>query len=167
MITTIRDFFRNSFDAGSEAEPADREYAVRLATATLLVEVARADFEESGQEQEAIHLLLQKHFVLSKAHTNALFEAATEHADTSVSLHEFTRVLHQHLSEAEKHQVIALLWRVALADSVLDKHEDHLVRKVAGLLYVSHRDLVRIKHQVREEHEGREPPSLDTAPDQA
>ena len=43
-----------------------------------------------------------------------------------------------------------MLWRVALADRRLDKHEDYLVRKVADLLYVSHSDLIRIRNRVHE-----------------
>jgi uncharacterized tellurite resistance protein B-like protein len=42
-----------------------------------------------------------------------------------------------------------MLWRVALADDRLDKHEDHVVRKVAGLLYVTHSDLIRIRNTVK------------------
>ena len=42
-----------------------------------------------------------------------------------------------------------MLWQVALADSRLDKHEDHLVRRIAELLYVSHSDLIRIRNRVR------------------
>jgi uncharacterized tellurite resistance protein B-like protein len=45
-----------------------------------------------------------------------------------------------------------MLWRVALADEHLDKHEDHLVRKIAGLLYVSHADLIRIRNRVHPAH---------------
>ena len=40
-------------------------------------------------------------------------------------------------------------WQVALADNRLDKHEDHLVRRLAELLYVSHSDLIRIRNRVR------------------
>ena len=44
-----------------------------------------------------------------------------------------------------------MLWRVALADSELDKHEDYLVRKVADLLYVPHQDLIRIRNRVSDD----------------
>jgi len=62
--------------------------------------------------------------------------------------------LHEQLSLAEKHDVVEMLWRVAFADLHLDKHEDHLVRKVAGLLYVSHGDLIRIRNEVRDSMPG-------------
>ncbi len=45
--------------------------------------------------------------------------------------------------------MVEMLWQVALADRRLDKHEDHLVRRIAELLYVSHSDLIRIRNRVR------------------
>jgi uncharacterized tellurite resistance protein B-like protein len=65
-----------------------------------------------------------------------------------VELQAFTRRLHEQLTEAEKHRVIEMLWKVALADQHLDKHEDHLIRRIADLLYVPHRDLIRIRNRV-------------------
>jgi uncharacterized tellurite resistance protein B-like protein len=67
-----------------------------------------------------------------------------------VSLQSFTRRLVEQLTEAEKHRVVEMLWRVALADRHLDKHEDYVVRQVADLLYVSQRDLIRIRNRVYE-----------------
>ena len=77
-----------------------------------------------------------------------LIQEAEREADHAVSLQEFTRALHEQLSIGEKHSVIEMLWRVALADSKLDKHEDSLIRKVAELLYVPHNDLIRIRNRV-------------------
>ena len=41
-----------------------------------------------------------------------------------------------------------MLWRVTCADGRVDKHEEYLVRKIADLLYVSHRDYIRMKLKV-------------------
>jgi uncharacterized tellurite resistance protein B-like protein len=43
-----------------------------------------------------------------------------------------------------------MLWKVAFADQRLDKHEDYVVRKVAELLYVPHRELIRIRNQIQD-----------------
>jgi uncharacterized tellurite resistance protein B-like protein len=63
-------------------------------------------------------------------------------------LQSFTRQLHEELSNEEKLSVVEMLWRVAIADSTLDKHEDHLIRKIGGLLYISHSDLIRVRNRV-------------------
>ena len=45
-------------------------------------------------------------------------------------------------------QIIEMLWRLALSDENLDKHEDYLVRKVADLLYVTNSIVLKIRHKV-------------------
>lgn len=149
MLRELREIFNNTL-ASSEEGSADRDHVLRLATATLLIEVVRADHEEDLAENRAVFSQLKAFFELSEEETSLLVKEAEEEADHAVSLQTFTRNLHENLSVREKHAVIEMLWRVALADSHLDKHEDHLVRKVAGLLYVSHRDLIRIRNTVRD-----------------
>ena len=70
--------------------------------------------------------------------------------DLMASEHDKARVQLDKLEEvAEKQRVVEMLWQVALADSRLDRHEDHLVRRIAELLYVPHSDLIRIRNRVR------------------
>ena len=152
MLKELREILNKTL-AGSEEGSDDRDHAIRLATATLLVEVVRADYEEDLAEDKAVFGQLKRFFDLPEDETKLLVEEAEREADHSVSLQSFTRVLHETLTVQEKHAVIEMLWRVALADSVLDKHEDHLVRKVAGLLYISHSDLIRIRNNVKGERE--------------
>lgn len=125
-----------------------REDKIQLATAVLLVEMSRADFEEIEAEAQAIEQLLARHFDLDAAASELLAELAREEADRSVSIHDYTRTLHDGLSESEKTRVVEMLWEVALADRELDKYEDYLVRKVAELLYVPHHEVVRLRHTV-------------------
>ncbi len=132
----------------AETEPADDSKALRVATAALLVEMARADFSEDSDEHAEILRVLADHYSLEADEARALLDKAGTRADEAVSLHEFTKLLHEQLDVEEKHRIVEMLWRVALADAELDKHEDYLVRKVADLLYVSHGDLVRLKHRV-------------------
>lgn len=150
MLRELREILNRTL-AGAEEDGGDRDHGMRLATATLLVEVVRADYEEELVEGEAVFSQLKRFFELSENETRLLIEEAEQEADHSVSLQSFTRVLHEQLSLDEKRTVIEMLWRVAMADSRLDKHEEHLVRKVAGLLYVSHGDLIRIRNRVKSE----------------
>ncbi|MCZ6498204.1 MAG: TerB family tellurite resistance protein [Gammaproteobacteria bacterium] len=149
MLKQLRELFNKTLINPDQEDAQGREHALRLATATLLIEIVRADYEEDIRETEAVIRQLQAHFDLTEDETLLLIKEAEQKADHSVSLQDFTRVLHERLSEAEKHTVIEMLWRIALADDHLDKHEDHVVRKVAGLLYVTHSDLIRIRNAVK------------------
>ena len=50
--------------------------------------------------------------------------------------------------------LIEAMWRIALADNRLDRYEEHLIRKVAELLYVSHRDFIGAKLHVQQRGAG-------------
>ena len=135
----------NKAYAETASSPEDRQ---QLALASLLVEMARADFDESEEECGQISNLLARHFELTDEEATALLQRAQKAQNESVCLFDFTRALHKSLDANQKTEVIRLLWEVANADEKLDKYEDYLVRKVADLLYVSHSDVVRIKLEV-------------------
>ncbi len=136
--------------AAPEADPADREAALRLATAVLMTDIARADrvFEES--EFDSMLRLIESHFELTPEQAATLVNAAGEKADDMVSLFEFTQILHQHLDEKEKARIVSLLWQVAYADGQLDKYEDALVLKISDLLHVSRGRVMRLKHDAQQ-----------------
>jgi len=125
----------------------DRE-PFELATAALLLELARSDFSESVAEVEAIRHLLQKRFELTDEALDQLMANAARRADTATSLHEFTHRLNRELPEEDKLAIVEMLWRVSHADGRIDKHEEHLVLRIAGLLHISDRDRVRLKLKV-------------------
>jgi len=139
-----------SVSAVPESDGADREVALRLATAVLMIDVARADhvFEES--EFDSMLQLIESHFELSPEQAAELVNSAGEKADDMVSLFEFTQLLHKHLGEQEKARIVSLLWQVAYADGQLDKYEDALVLKISDLLYVSRGRVMRLKHDAQQ-----------------
>ncbi len=133
--------------AGSSEEeaPQNRETLVRRSAAALLIEVARADHDFSEQELEAVVELIQREFELSAEEALALSNQATDDVEQSVSLHEFTSVLHGQLAPEEKSRVVGAMWSMAYADGTLDMYEDALVLKVADLLYVPRPEVMRLK----------------------
>ncbi len=148
MLRKLTTLFDTAF-ARENADPAAREHALRVATALLLIEVGRADYADDAAEEATMRASLMQFFAIDDATATLLIEEARSTADRAVELQQFTRRLHEQLSTAEKLRVIEMLWQVALADSRLDKHEDHLVRRIAELMYVSHSDLIRIRNRVR------------------
>jgi uncharacterized tellurite resistance protein B-like protein len=118
---------------------------LELATAALLLELARADFTESDAELAAVRQLLQRRYELTPQALDALIENASRRTDRAVSLHEFTHRLNRELPQQDKFDLIEMLWRVSCADGHIDKHEEQLIQRIAGLLHVSDRDRVRLK----------------------
>jgi uncharacterized tellurite resistance protein B-like protein len=130
----------------SATSGADREAAVRLATAVLMIDVARADYVFEESEFDHLLKLIETHFGLSPEEAAELVNEAGDKAEDLISVHEFTQLLHKHLSEDEKANIVSLLWQIAYADGRLDKYEDSLVLKISDLLYVSRGRVMRLKH---------------------
>ena len=144
----MSDFFKFFKSGSPEVKVDDDINSVEMAAAVLLIEMARADFEQDDLENEMIIELLKEYFLLDHEDAHDLFHEAEKIADNSVSLHEFTRTLHETLNKEAKNEIIEMLWRLALVDDSLDRYEDYLVRKIADLLYVSNSSVLRIRHNL-------------------
>ncbi len=151
MLQALSRLFRPlSHESAGPAVAADRDRACRIAGAALLVEMSRADHEVTPVERGAIERALRHVFELDAAAADELYREAERHADEATSLYEFTRLINDHFRPEEKEHLIELLWFVAFSDGALDKYEEHLVRRVADLIYVSHGAFIRTKHRASE-----------------
>ena len=109
--------------SASDIEADTRDAAVRLATAVLMVDVALVDSCFDETEFDRMLQLVKEHFGLDTQQAAELINAANAKADELVSVHEFTQLLHEHLSHDEKARVVELLWTIAYADGELDGPE--------------------------------------------
>ncbi len=132
-----------------EAESTvSEEYKLQLASAVLLIEVAKADFVNDPEEEAAIRASLQKHFSLSDEEVDSLFADASATGEDVISLHSFIRTINESCDDEQKAFLMEQMWRVAYADGSLDKYEDYNIRKIADLLYVSHKVFIQTKQTV-------------------
>lgn len=130
---------------GGDQPRGERE--LQLAAAALLIETARADYEQGDGEQQAVTEAIRHCFELDEATVAELMADASDRARAATSLYEFTREINNHFDEQAKYRLICQLWRVAGADGNVHKYEDHLIRKVAELIYVSHARFIQAKHE--------------------
>lgn len=147
MLKTIKQFFEESLTPDT---PDDIEHRLKLATAALFIEMMLQDGKKTGDEEIAVKELLQTKFALSGSETNELFELANEEARQAVDFYQFTSLIHKHYPMEKKIKIVEHLWAIAYADNHLDSHEEHMVRRIAELLYVSHSDFIKAKHKVLE-----------------
>ncbi len=132
-------------------EPPAEDEALALATALLLIEVGRADFHWDQRELDAIVRALSEQHGLTTAEAEALLARARERSEAAVSLHPTLRLLNAELDTAAKRRVLLDCWRVALADGVLDRYEEHELRKIADWLHLSHADFIQAKLRAERE----------------
>jgi uncharacterized tellurite resistance protein B-like protein len=144
MLSQLRDFFREKLVPGESDQ--DQTHALQLATTALLFELARADDRIEDREREAMYATVARSFSLDEAETQTLVELAETSSQEATCLFEFTRLINDHYDQTQKRQIIVMLWQLAYSDGALDRYEEHYIRRVADLLYVSHKDFIAAKH---------------------
>lgn len=151
MVSIVKQFFDKYITSSSDThDRTPDDHSLQIATAALLIEMMRADSKASDEERSTIATAIQSKFELTEAETNALLKLAEDEIWKSTGYYEFTSLINKGFTYKQKLKVIELLWEVAFADTELDKHEEYMVRKIADLIYVEHKDFIDAKLKVRD-----------------
>ena len=108
--------------------------------ALLMVEVSRVDYDIQEIDIEKSCESISKLTKISKEEAKLLMTDKIKETNRNVSYYQITSKLNKLLDYEEKVSLVKELWVVAHSDQNLDKYEDHLIRKIASLLYVNHAD---------------------------
>jgi uncharacterized tellurite resistance protein B-like protein len=145
MFSNIHQWFKEQLTSPTQTVV----HSIELATAVLLYEVMRADNKLAAVEQQIYKQQLEKHFDLSQAAREDLFELTQIHGEEATDYQQFTRVINDIYGADEKRAVLDSLWSVAYADHVLSPDEDYTIRKIAELLYIPHSQFIQSKLSVK------------------
>jgi len=107
--------------------------------------VARIDQDSSTAEKSAVLRAVREKFELPHEEAERLIALAEEEMKQASDYFQFTSLINRHFTQEQKQRVIELMWRVAYSDANLSAHENHLMRKVADLLHISHGDYIAAK----------------------
>ena len=144
------DKLKSIFDKKIE-EKNEQFDTVQIAISTLMIQTAVYDGIFDEKEKSEILELIKKYFELTEDQKLSLFKIAMKVNDNSNDMQQFTRVLNTNLSEDEKLNIIEMLWKIIISDGHIDDYENALIRKISGLLYISDRDVGRIKKELIEQ----------------
>ena len=133
-------------DSSKPSATNDPEKALRLAAATLMIEVSRSDGHIDDLELTTLGQWLSTEFELSQDEVAELTSQAQIASHEALSLQGFTRQIVDQWSSEQRMKLIEYCWRIALVDEHLDAHERHTIRKIAGLLYLNDKEIVLAKH---------------------
>jgi uncharacterized tellurite resistance protein B-like protein len=147
MLDSIREFFDRHF---ATPDLSQNKHTIELATAALLLEVSRADGEISADERDATARALHAKFHLTPAEAAALMAMAEAQVLGATDTFQFTSLVNKRFTRDQKIRVVELMWQVAYADGARDVFEDHVIRKLADLLYVDHGDYIAAKLKARD-----------------
>jgi len=135
--------------AGGDDAPQP-ENQTAIAAATLMMEVAWADHHIADDELTSIRRTLADLFALDAETVESIIEESRAHQDESVGLYSFTRTLTEAWDEEARFRLVAAMWELALQDTSLHSFEEHMIRKIAELLYVSHSRFIAAKQLARQ-----------------
>lgn len=148
MLEAISQFFQRTL-----AQPEQREnqtLTLELATAALLCEVMRADYDSSDAERAALSQMLMSRYQLSENAVKELMALAEAEVEDAVDHYQFVSLIKEHYHYNQRCELVALMWQLAWADGSIDPLEEHRIRRLADLLHVSHSDFIRTKLQAEE-----------------
>lgn len=124
-----------SLFAAQPAGPDGRE--LRMAVAALMVEAATLDGSFDAVERERLLDLLGRRFGLERSAAETLLVDAQVAQDRAAGLEGMTRTIKNALDHDQRVEVLEMLWEVVYADGRLHDYEANLLRRLAGLVYVS------------------------------
>ena len=151
MLKKIREYIselsNHSSDEDNSKEPETS--LINNACAALLIETAFADQVFNEAELNSMKETLIKVYEMESKEVEEIINASKKTVSESTSLYEYTRLLNDLCNYEDKIKLINNLWIIAFADKQLDKYEEYLIRKIADLLHVSHRDFIKEKLKVK------------------
>ena len=150
MIKKIKDLLANISKEKKVDDTTDLA-SLNEACAALLVEIAFADKEFNTEEKKSLKESLIESYNLEEKDIEDIIRDAEKTVEDSTSLYEYTRKVNDEFEYNKKLTLLENLWKVAYADNILDKYEEHLIRKISDLIHISHSDYINIKLKVRDD----------------
>lgn len=132
MFNTLKRFF-DSKQSDVDTQPL----TLNRACAALMVEAAAADGHIEEAEKALLHKHLCQSFAMSESEADELMTHVIEQSDHTTHLLRFTRTIKEEMAHDARLELMEQLWTVVLADGHVDPYEDQLLRRIAGLIYVT------------------------------
>jgi len=143
MFDKLKTFFDKKTEISEFSFDSDK-----IAIVALLISTAKYDGNFDDSEKIEIQKLIENYFSLSSQNTGDLFKAAERIESEANDLQQFTRSLNEVLNEEEKLTIMELIWKIVMADGIIDNYEENLVRRLSGLLYLQDKDIGNIKNKL-------------------
>ena len=132
MLQSLRNIFSNNLNQNQENSSNNIDIL-----AGLMIEAANTDGNISPDEINKISFSLTNVFKEDSKEVQLALSRALDDKDNSHSLHFYTSKLNKSFSHEKKLLLIEVLWEVILADNEIHDFESNLLRRLAGLLYIS------------------------------
>tara|TARA_B100000242_G_C42911388_1_gene422528 strand:- start:240 stop:689 length:450 start_codon:yes stop_codon:yes gene_type:complete len=132
LINLLKNILNNQESEG------DKDYNKNLELLCgLMIEAAYTDGQIDETEIDKIKLSLIKVFDEDPDEVNKVIKEAIKNKNHSKSLHHYTSFINKNYQDKKKLLLIEALWEIVLSDGEIHDYESNLLRRLAGLLYIS------------------------------
>ena len=103
----------------------------------LMIEAAYTDGKIDESELKKIKLSLVNVFLEDSEAVEIVLNEAINNKNNTYSLHYYTSYINKNFDDDKKLLLIEALWEIILSDGEVHDFESNLIRRLAGLLYIS------------------------------
>ena len=103
----------------------------------LMIEAAYTDGTIRESELKKIKFSLINVFDENEEEVDLVLDEAIKNKNNSKSLHYYTSFINKNFDSDKKLLLIEALWEIVLSDGEIHDFESNLIRRLAGLLYIS------------------------------
>lgn len=148
MIEKLKQLFSSALGDVAESLVTNTQQQTQLAAVALMIEIIAVDDAEHESEKAMLKQILSRHFDIGAEAADSLIAEAEKAHEQATDFYRFTTEINQSFSAEQKVELIEHLWLLAYADDHLHELEQHVIRKLASLLHVSHKDFIAAKLRV-------------------
>ena len=132
MLNLLKNFFENN-----NQDQIDESDKILELLCGLMIEAANTDGKIDDIEIYKIETSLKETFKEDTQAIKISLKKAIENKDNSKSLFYYTSKINKEFSDDKKVLLIQTLWEIVLSDGQIHDYESNLIRRLAGLLYIS------------------------------
>ena len=131
MINSLKNFFIKS-EENTEIKISDLNILCGI-----MIEAANIDGSIDKKEIDKISNFLVCSFEEKSEDVQREIDKCINDLNNHKSLHFFTSKINKIYSDEKKIELIEILWEIILADGKVHDYESNLIRRLAGLLFIS------------------------------
>ena len=132
MIKLLKDILSNNTSVNDKEDTENLELL-----SGLMIEAAYTDGQIDDIEINKIKLTLINVFEEDSKEVDVYLDQALKNKNNTKSLHYYTSLINKNFSNDKKLLLIEALWEIVLSDGEVHDYESNLIRRLAGLLYIS------------------------------
>jgi len=148
VITKLQSIFKK-FAGDNQTNEDQLKHNLEIATSVLFLELAYADFNVAPEEESHMCKSMESFFSLSSEEVADLINIARSKREKRNDIWLFTEQIKNNFNRDEKINILEMLWGLVYADGHMDKYEEALMRKITGLLGLSHGEMIQAKLKMK------------------